>query len=245
MVTTSLHWLPALLLLLPDWALCSQEDSDAPQSLHMLHISYFPDPSHVRHQGNASLGGHLTHTLEGPGSNITILQLQPLEEPESWARTESSLQLYLSQFQTFVRLVHQERKGSVSFPLTIRCFLGCELPPGGSSAHVFFNVDLNGSSFVSFQPETALWVASPQAPLRVVTYTLQQLNAYNRTRYELQEFLQDTCVKYVEKHIAMTNSQGSQTGRSYTSLVLGVLMGCFIIAGVAVGIFLCTGGRRC
>jgi hypothetical protein len=40
-------------------------------------------------------------------------------------------------------------------------------------------------------------------------------------------------------------SAGSQTGRSYTSLVLGILMGCFIIAGVAVGIFMCTSGRRC
>ncbi|KAM4841910.1 endothelial protein C receptor [Thomomys bottae] len=243
MVTTLFHLLPALLLLLPDWALCSQEDSDGPRSLHMLHISYFPDPYHVRHKGNASLGGHLTHTLEGPGSNITILQLQPLEDAESWGRTESRLQLYLYQFRTLVQLVHQERKGSVAFPLTISCFLGCELPAEGSSAHVFFNVDMNGSSFVSFQPETALWVASPQAPSKVATYTLQQLNAYNRTRYELQEFLQDTCVQYVEKHVAMM--KGSQTGRSYTSLVLGVLLGCFIIAGVAVGIFLCTGGRRC
>ncbi|XP_012866250.1 PREDICTED: endothelial protein C receptor [Dipodomys ordii] len=245
MVTTLLHLLPALLLLLPDWALCSQEDSDGPQSLHMLHISYFPDPSHVRHQGNATLGGRLTHTLEGSGSNITILQLQPLEEPESWARRESRLKVYLTQFRALVQLVQQERKGSVAFPLTISCFLGCELPPEGSSAHVYFNVEVNGSSFVSFKPETALWVAGPQDPSKVLTYTLQQLNAYNRTRYEMQEFLQDTCVQYVEKHSAMPDEKGSQTGRSYTSLVLGVLMGCFIIAGVAVGIFLCTGGRRC
>nr|AJE28213.1 endothelial protein C receptor [Castor fiber] len=245
MLTTLLPLLLPLLLLLPGWALCSQEASDGPRSLHMLQISYFQDPSHVWHRGNASLGGQLTHTLEGPGNNVTILQLQPLEEPESWARTERSLQLYLNQFYSLVHVVHRERKGSVTFPLTISCFLGCELPSEGSGAHVFFEVAINGSSFVSFQPETAVWVAGPQAPSTVVTYTLKQLNAYNRTRYELQEFLQDTCVQYVEKHNAVKNSKGSQTGRSYTSLVLGVLVGSFIIAGVAVGIFLCTGGRRC
>nr|ABY90109.1 endothelial protein C receptor precursor (predicted) [Callithrix jacchus] len=130
-------------------------------------------------------------------------------------------------------------------PLTIRCFLGCELPPEGSRAHVFFQVAVNGSSFVSFRPETALWEAGTRVSSRVVTYTLKQLNAYNRTRYETREFLEDTCVQYVQKYITTENTKGSQTSRSYTSLVLGVLVGCFIIAGVAVGIFLCTGGRRC
>ncbi|EHH65397.1 Endothelial cell protein C receptor [Macaca fascicularis] len=190
------------ILLLSDWAFCSQNASDGLQSLHMLQISYFRDPYHVWYQGNASLGGHLTHVLEGPGTNATI-------------------------------------------PLTIRCFLGCELPPEGSRAHVFFEVAVNGSSFVSFRPETALWQADTQVPSKVVTFILQQLNAYNRTRYELREFLEDTCVQYVQKHISMENMKGSQTSRSYTSLVLGVLVGSFIIAGVAVGIFLCTGGRRC
>ncbi|XP_008849866.1 endothelial protein C receptor [Nannospalax galili] len=235
-----------LLLLLPGGALCNQEASDGPQSLHMVQISYFRDPYHVRHQGNASLGGLLTHTLEGPGNNVTILQLQPLQEPESWARTESGVQLYLRDFHSLVQLVHRERKSSVYFPLTIQCSVGCELPPEeGSEAHVFFEVSVNGSSFVTFRPDTAVWVAGSQAPSKVVTFILKQLNAYNRTRYELQEFLQDTCVQYVAEHMVMKNLKGSQTGRSYTSLVLGVLVGSFIIAGVAVGIFLCTGGRRC
>ncbi|XP_015336835.1 endothelial protein C receptor isoform X1 [Marmota marmota marmota] len=252
------------LLLLPGWVFCSQEASQAassnasvpdaltlppgPQSLHMLQISYFRDPYHVWYRGNASLGGQLTHTLEGPGNNVTILQLQPLENSESWARTKSSLQLYLSQFHGLVQLVHREREQGVTFPLIVTCFLGCELPPEqDSKARVFFEVAVNGSSFVIFKPEKALWVAAPQEPSRVVTFTLKQLNAYNRTRYELQEFLQDTCVQYVRQHkqISTDNSKGSQRGRSYTSLVLGVLVGSFIIAGVAVGIFLCTGGRRC
>nr|XP_012610739.1 endothelial protein C receptor [Microcebus murinus] len=241
----SLRMLTTLLplLLLPSWVLCSQEASEGPQSFHMLQISYFHDPYHVWYQGNASLGGHLTHVLEGPDTNATILQLQPLQEPETWARTESSLKLYLLQFHGLVRLVHQERR--LAFPLTVRCFLGCELPPGGSRAHVFFQVAVNGSSFVSFRPETALWEADTQTPSKVVTYTLQQLNTYNRTRYELREFLEDTCVQYVQNHMAMKNMNGSQTGRSYTSLVLGVLVGSFIIAAMAVGIFLCTSGRRC
>ncbi|XP_008068452.1 endothelial protein C receptor [Carlito syrichta] len=238
-MSTTLLWI----LLLPSWALCSQKATDGPQSLHMLQISYFRDPHHVWHQGNASLGGHLTHVLEGLGTNATILQLQPLQERKSWAHTERSLRLYLSQFQNLVLLVHLER--GLAFPLTIRCFLGCELPPEGSKAHVFFQVAVNGSSFVNFQPGTALWVADTQAPSKVVNYTLQQLNTYNRTRYELREFLEDTCVQYVQKHFTMKNSKGHQTGRSYTSLVLGILIGSFIIAGVAVGIFLCTGGRRC
>lgn len=75
----------------------------------MLQISYFRDPYHVWYQGNASLGGHLTHVLEGPGTNATILQLQPLQEPESWARMQSGLQAYLLEFHGLVRLVHQER----------------------------------------------------------------------------------------------------------------------------------------
>ncbi|XP_031998189.1 endothelial protein C receptor isoform X1 [Hylobates moloch] len=231
------------ILLLSGWAFCSQDASDGLQSLHMLQISYFRDPYHVWYQGNASLGGHLTHVLEGPSTNTTIIQLQPLQEPESWARTQSGLQSYLLQFHSLVRLVHQER--TLAFPLTIRCFLGCELPPEGSRAHVFFEVAVNGSSFVSFRPERALWQADTQVTSGVVTFVLQQLNAYNRTRYELREFLEDTCVQYVQKHISAENTKGSQTSRSYTSLVLGVLVGSFIIAGVAVGIFLCTGGRRC
>lgn len=93
-------------------------------------------------------------------------------------------------------------------PLTVRCFLGCELPPEDSPAHVFFEVTVNGNSFASFQPETALWVARSQAPSRVVTYTLHQLNSYNRTRYELREFLQDTCVQYLREHTTSKNSKG-------------------------------------
>ncbi|KAF5917841.1 hypothetical protein HPG69_009994 [Diceros bicornis minor] len=209
----------------------------------MFQISYFRESDQVWHRGNASLGGLLTHVLQGQDTNVTIRQLEPLQDPESWAITESHLKLYLNQFSGFVQLVHKER--GVAFPLTIRCFLGCELPSDGSQARVFFKVAVNGSSFVSFQPETALWVAGPQAHSKVVTYTLQKLNDNNRTRYELLEFLQDTCVQYVQEHIIAKNVKGSQAGRSYASLILGVLVGSLIIAGVAVGIFLCTGGRRC
>lgn len=83
------------------------------QSLHMLQISYFQDHHHVRHQGNASLGKLLTHTLEGPSQNVTILQLQPWQDPESWERTESGLQIYLTQFESLVKLVYRERKENV------------------------------------------------------------------------------------------------------------------------------------
>lgn len=231
------------LLLLPGWALCSQEASEGPQNLHMLQISYFRNPNQVWHHGNASLGGVPTHRLEGWGSNVTFVQLQPLQDPKSWASMEENLQTYIKQFSGLVRLVHQER--SLAFPMTVQCSLGCELPTEGSKASTFFDVSLNGSTFVTFQPETALWKSGHKNPSSAATYTLQQLNSYNRTRFELQEFLQDTCVQYVQEHSSMINRTGSQKSRSYTSLVLGILMGCFIIAGVAVGIFLCTGGRRC
>ncbi|XP_007932785.1 endothelial protein C receptor [Orycteropus afer afer] len=240
MLTTLLPLLP--LLLLPSWTLCSQKASDGPRSLHMLQFAYFRDPFHVWYRGNASLDGLLTHELEGPGHNVTILQLQPLEEPESWAHTKRGLQRYLQDFHGLVQVVNKER--SLTFPLVIRCFLGCEMPPESSKAHIFFEVTVNGSSFASFQPETALWVSQSQTPSKVASYTLKALNTHNRTRYELQEFLQDTCVQYVQENTTK-NLKGSQTGRSYTSLVLGVLVGSFIIIGVAVGIFLCTGGRRC
>lgn len=240
MLTTLLPLLP--LLFLPGWALCSQKVSDGPRDLRMLQVSYFRSPSQVWYQGNATLGGILTHVLEGPGHNVTIQQLQPLQEPESWELTKNSLEAYLKEFQGLVQVVHQER--GVAFPLIVRCLLGCELPPEGSRARVFFEVAVNGSSFMSFQPETASWMTRPQAASRVVTYTVEQLNKYNRTRYELREFLQDTCVQYVQKHITTHNLKGSQTGRSYTPLVLGILVGCFIIAGVALCIFLYVGGRR-
>ncbi|KAM7125546.1 endothelial protein C receptor isoform 2-T2 [Molossus nigricans] len=243
MLTTLLP--PLLFLLLPSRTLCSQKASDGPQNLHMLQISYFPEPGQVLYQGNASLGGLLTHVLEGRDSNITILQLHALQEPQSWERTERGVQLYLEQFSGFVQQVHLER--GLAFPLTIRCFLGCELPSEGSRAHTFFEVSVNGSSFVSFQPETASWmpVHGPhQVHSGVTNYVMKQLNTYNRTRYELQDFLQNTCVQYVKEHSTI-NMKGSQTGRSYTPLILGILVGSFIIAAVAVGIFLCTGGHQC
>lgn len=68
---------------------------------------------------------------------------------------------------------------------------------------------------MSFQPETILWVPGPQADSRLVTYTLRQLNAYNRTRFELQEFLQNTCVQYVQEHMTTKKPKG----------MMGVAMG--------------------
>lgn len=242
MLRLRLPLLALLLLLLPGCTSGSQEASDGLQNLHMHQISYFQD-HRVWHQGNASLGGVPSHKLEGWGTNVTILQLRPLQDPSSWASREDNLRKYIEYFSGVVQLVHRERQ--LAFPLMVRCFLGCDLLPEDSKAHVFFEVSVNGSSFVSFHPETALWVSLVQQPTRVVNYTLNVLNSYNQTRFELLEFLQGTCVQYVKDHGSPETVKGNRAGRSYTSLVLGVLMGCFIIAGVAVGIFLCTGGRRC
>lgn len=53
-------------------------------------------------------------------------------------------------------------------------------------------------------------MSGPQAPSKLVAFTLKQLNSYNRTRYEVQEFLQDTCVEYVQKRVAMQKFKGTR-----------------------------------
>ncbi|XP_027705532.1 endothelial protein C receptor-like [Vombatus ursinus] len=231
------------LLSLFSWVICCQGAMEGSQSFLMLQISHFWDPFSVQFWGNASLEGWTTHTLEGSGHNITIQQLKPLESPERWKQTKEHLLKYLDNFQVLVQLVNKER--GVAFPLTLRCFLGCELPPDGQDAHVFFEVALNGSSFVSFQPEKVLWSASPDQshPPELYNFALKQLNGYNQTRFELLEFLQDTCVNFLKQHMNRVSKSASRDSRSYTMLILGIIMGVFTISSVAVGIFLCTGGR--
>lgn len=75
----------------------------------MIQVSYFRNPSQVWHRGNVTLGGVLTHVLEGPGNNVSIQQLQPLQEPESWALTKNSVKRYLQEFLGLVQVVHHER----------------------------------------------------------------------------------------------------------------------------------------
>ena len=75
----------------------------------MIQVSYFRNPSQVWHRGNATLGGVLTHVREGPGHNVSIQQLQPLQEPDSWALTKRYLNRYLEEFVGLVQVVHQER----------------------------------------------------------------------------------------------------------------------------------------
>ncbi|XP_074085289.1 endothelial protein C receptor [Macrotis lagotis] len=232
------------LLTLFGWVICCQGAMEGSQSFLMIQISHFLDPSSVQFWGNASLGGLTTHTLEGSDKNITIHQLESLETPESWKQTKEYVLNYLKEFQILVQLVNKERR--VAFPLTLRCDLGCELPPDGQDAHVFFEVALNGSSFVKFQQEKALWSASPGQghSQELHNFTLKQLNNYNRTRFELRDFLQDTCVGFLKQHmVRLLSKEVSQPSRSYTMLILGIMMGVFAISGVAVGIFLCTGGR--
>lgn len=62
---------------------------------------------------------------------------------------------------------------------------------------------------MSFQPEVVYWEAGPQVTSAVAIYTLRQLNAYNQTRYELQDFLQNTCVQYVKEHLPTKSLKGT------------------------------------
>ncbi|KAL8187640.1 UNVERIFIED_CONTAM: hypothetical protein K2H54_052422 [Gekko kuhli] len=76
-------------------------------------------------------------------------------------------------------------------------------------------------------------------------YATGQLNYYNETTKSLQFFLQETCVKFVKEHSDVNQPlTGERQGRSHTPLVLGIIVGAFALLGLAVCIFLCTGGKR-
>lgn len=173
----------------------------------MFQIFYFCDFYYVWYQGNVLLGGYLMYVLEGLDINIMIIQLQFLQEFESWVCMQSGLQFYLFQFYGFVCLVYQE--WILVFFLIICCFLGCELFFEGFRVYVFFEVVVNGSFFVSFWLERVLWQVDIQVIFGVVIFILQQFNVYNCIWYELWEFLEDICVQYVQKYIFVENMKGS------------------------------------
>ncbi|XP_038613167.1 endothelial protein C receptor isoform X2 [Tachyglossus aculeatus] len=252
---------PVLLALLLGWALCSQEPRAGPHRFAMLHVSHFPNASLVQFWGNATLGDTVTHEMEKGGSPPTIRQLEFPEPPEVWAETLKGLKAYLEDFKNVVVLINHER--GLSFPLTLTSSLGCELPGKGSAAHTFYEVSLNASVSFHFWPSPALWTSEWRGDL--AAFTLKQLNRYNRTRYELQHFLQVTCVNYLkrkvpsfapeqlisrpppsasEQLIPSLHPSDRQVARSVRPLVMGIIVGIFTISGVAVGIFLCTGGGR-
>ncbi|XP_028935435.1 endothelial protein C receptor isoform X2 [Ornithorhynchus anatinus] len=228
---------PILLVLLLGRALCSREPRAGPHRFAMFHVSHFLNASVVRFWGNATLGDTVTHEMEEGGLPPTVRQLESPEPPEIWAETLKDLKAYLEDFKHLVELISRER--GLSFPLTLTTSLGCELPGRGSAAHTYYEVSLNASASFRFRPTPALWDSEWRGDL--AAFTLRQLNGYNRTRYELQHFLRVTCVNYLKRKAPHLEREGA---RSFTPLVMGIVVGIFIVSGVAVGIFLCTGGGR-
>uniref|UniRef100_A0A8D0HRI9 MHC class I-like antigen recognition-like domain-containing protein n=1 Tax=Sphenodon punctatus TaxID=8508 RepID=A0A8D0HRI9_SPHPU len=127
-------------------------------------------------------------------------------------------------------------------PLHVSCTLGCQLLLNDTS-HGFYEVELDGEAILTFHAANASWVTCEDSVL--ATYTCTQLNQYRETTTKMQHFLQKTCVEFVRQYSKAQNSRmGRQQGRSHAPLALGIALGAFALAGLAIGIFVYTGGYR-
>ncbi|XP_015262354.1 PREDICTED: endothelial protein C receptor [Gekko japonicus] len=229
-----------LLLPLLPWLLCHQAYGADLHAINMLHLSYFPDNCSVEVVGNATLDGKLTHTLEGHNEQLNVSQLLPLEPSHLWTQRKSNVYQYIQQFQDMVKVIARERH--VEYPFHVHCIQGC-LIFHNSTSHSFYEVALNGRPFLKFYAANATWL--PLKASHMASYATGQLNYYNETTKTLQFFLQETCVKFVKEHSDVNQPlTGERHGRSHTPLVLGIIVGAFALLGLAVCIFLCTGGKR-
>ncbi|KFQ40535.1 Endothelial protein C receptor, partial [Mesitornis unicolor] len=182
--------------------------------------------------GNASLDGQLSHLLEG----LNVTQVLPLESPEAWARRQQEVITYLQYFAQLVQVFSKERP--INYTQSLRCRLGCHLFPNGT-AHSFYEVTLNGTAFLTFHVPNATWQRRWPHGDAVAAFAERELMKYPITTQDLQHFLNTTCVGILQAQSAGT---GKQSSRSHTPLVLGLILGTFALLGMAVGIFLCTGG---
>ncbi|KFO70616.1 endothelial protein C receptor [Cuculus canorus] len=182
--------------------------------------------------GNASLDGRLSHLLEG----LNVTQVLPLEPPDAWARRQQDVTTYLLYFGRLVKLFNKERP--INYTQSLRCSLGCRLFRDGT-AHSFYEVTLNGTSFLSFHVPNATWERRWPGRHAVAAFAEKELMKYPMTTEGLQHFLNTTCVGILRAQSAQT---GQQSSRSHAPLVLGLILGTFALLGMAVGIFLCTGG---
>lgn len=106
----------------------------------------------------------------------------------------------------------------------------------------------------------------------MATFAQQELMKYSETTHHLQHFLNTTCVDILWAQSPQTGAcqaqwgagggspcswpsslgnwgdvpllllAGKHRGRSHAPLVLGLILGVSAVVGMAVGIFLCTGG---
>ncbi|NXX40577.1 EPCR protein, partial [Tricholaema leucomelas] len=182
--------------------------------------------------GNARLDGQLSHHLEG----LNVTQVLPLEPPDAWARRQREVAFYLTCFSQLVKLFCKERP--INYTQRLDCHLGCYLFPNGTT-HSFYEVTLNGTAFLSFHVPNATWQRRWPGRHAVADYAQKELMKYPMTTQSLQHFLNTTCVGILKTQTAKT---GKQSTRSHAPLVLGLILGTFALLGMAMGIFLCTGG---
>ncbi|NXC64151.1 EPCR protein, partial [Aleadryas rufinucha] len=210
-------------------------------------------------RGNASLNGQLSHVLDE--HNVT--QVLPLEPPDAWARRRDEVIAYLKNFRQLVQLFNKERP--TNFTQHLCCHLGCRLFPNGT-AQSFYEVTLNRTAFLSFHVPNATWERRWPGELPVAAFAQAQLMKYPITTQDLQYFLNTTCVSILQAQSARTGPwrgrgwgqgrggvaqssppplsplAGEVSGRSRAPLVLGLILGSLALLGMALGIFLCTGG---
>ncbi|NXE19334.1 EPCR protein, partial [Ardeotis kori] len=220
-----------LRLLLLCGALGCGADQEAPLTFTMLQRTRVSKGISV-FWGNASLDGRLSHLLEG----LNVTQVLPLEPPDAWARRQQDVATYLLSFSQLVKLFIKERP--INYTQNLSCHLGCRLFPNGS-AHSFYEVTLNGTTFLSFHVPNATWERRWPGAHGVAAFAEKELMKYSKTTQDLQHFLNTTCVGILRAQSAWT---GKQSSRSHAPLVLGLILGTFALLGVAVGIFLCTRG---
>ncbi|NXY37171.1 EPCR protein, partial [Pomatorhinus ruficollis] len=207
-------------------------------------------------RGNASLNGQLSHVLEE--NNVT--QVLPLEPPDAWARRQEVVISYLKTFRQLVQLFNKERPTKCEWYPGDRG--GC---PGKGS--LFCTARARG--WLSRDRRSERWGHGHRrwpGDLPVATFAQEQLMKYPITTQDLQYFLNTTCVSILQTQSARTGLwwgwgwgqghggvallsplslsplPGKVSGRSRTPLVLGLVLGSLVLLGMALGIFLCTGG---
>ncbi|KAK2538677.1 Procr [Columba livia] len=220
-----------LRLLLLCVALGCRAECAAPLTFTMLQRTRVSKGS-SEFSGNASLDGRLSHLLEG----LNVTQVLPLEPPDAWARRREDVTNYLHYFSQLVKLFSKERP--INYTQSLCCRLGCQLFPNGTACS-FYEMTLNGTAFLSFHVPNATWERRWPGRDAVAAYAQRELMKYPTTTQDLQYFLNTTCVSILRAQSAGTEKQSS---RSHTPLVLGLILGTLALLGMAVGIFLCTGG---
>ncbi|NXH17038.1 EPCR protein, partial [Bucco capensis] len=203
----------------------------APLTFVMLQRTHVSKGSSI-FWGNASLDGQLSHLLEGRN----VIQVLPLESPDAWARRQEDVTEYLHYFGQLVKFFSKERP--MNYTQSLGCRLGCQLFPNGTT-HSFYEVTLNGTAFLSFHVSNATWERRWPGRDAVAAFAQKELMKYPMTTQHLQHFLNITCISILQAQSART---GKQNTRSHAPLVLGLILGTFALLGMAVGIFLCTGG---